>query len=52
MSERDGYEPDVPVPEARTQTRKRLLCWVAAASPDPGGTAPTISQLVTASQGA
>jgi hypothetical protein len=22
MSERDGYEPGVPVPEARTQTRE------------------------------
>jgi hypothetical protein len=52
MSERDGYEPDVPVPESRTQTRKRLPCWVAGAPLDPGGAAPTISQLVTASQGA
>jgi hypothetical protein len=52
MSERDGYEPGVPVPEARTQTRKRLPCRVAAAPPDPGGAAPTMSQLLIASQGA
>jgi hypothetical protein len=52
MSERDGYEPGVPVPEARTQTRERPPFWVAAAPPDPGGAASTVSQLVTASQGA
>ena len=52
MSERDGHEPGVPVPEARTQTRKRLPCWVAAAPPDPGGAAATESQLVIDSQGA
>ena len=28
MSERDGCEPGVPVPEARTQTRETLPCWV------------------------
>jgi hypothetical protein len=39
MSECDGYEPGVP-------------CWVAAAPPDPGGAASTVSQLVVASQGA
>jgi hypothetical protein len=39
MSERDGYQPGVP-------------CWVAAAPPDPGGAAFTVSQLVIASQGA
>jgi hypothetical protein len=39
MSERDGSEPGVP-------------CWVAAAPPDPGGAASTVSQLVVASQGA
>jgi hypothetical protein len=39
MSERDGYEPGAP-------------CWVAAAPPDPGGAASTVSQLVIASQGA
>jgi hypothetical protein len=52
MSERDGYEPGVPVPEARTQTRKRLPCWVTAAPPDPGGAASTVSQLVIGSRGA
>jgi hypothetical protein len=52
MSEPDGYEPGVPVPEARRQTRKRLTCWVATAPPDPGGAAPTMSRLVIASQGA
>jgi hypothetical protein len=52
MSERDGYESVVPVPEARTQTRERLPCWVAAAPPDPGGAMSTVSQLVIASQGA
>jgi hypothetical protein len=52
MSERDGYEQGVPFPEARTQTRKRLPSWVAAAPPDPGGAAPTMSQLVIAPQGA
>jgi hypothetical protein len=26
MRERDGYEPGVPVPEARMQTRERLPC--------------------------
>jgi hypothetical protein len=51
MSERDGYEPGVPGPEARTQTRKRPW-WVAGGPPDPGGAAPTMSQLVIASQGA
>jgi hypothetical protein len=51
MSERDGYELGVPVPEARTQTR-RLPCLVTAAPPDPGGAASTMSQLVIASQGA
>jgi hypothetical protein len=51
MSERDGNEPGVPVPEARTQTRERLPCWVTAALPDPGGAASTVSQLVIASQG-
>ena len=39
MSERDGYEPGVP-------------CWVAAAPPDPGGAASTVSRLAVASQGA
>jgi hypothetical protein len=39
MSERDGYEPGVP-------------CRVAAAPPDPGGAASTVSQLVIVSQGA
>jgi hypothetical protein len=52
MSERDGCEPGVPVPEARKQNRKRHPCWVAAAPPDAGGAAPTMSQLVFASQGA
>jgi hypothetical protein len=52
VSERDGYEPGVPVPEARTQTRKRLPCRVVAAPPDPGDAASTIGQLVIASQGA
>jgi hypothetical protein len=52
MSERDGDEPGVPIPEARTQTRKRLPCWVAAAPPDPGRAGPTMSQLVIASKGA
>jgi hypothetical protein len=52
MNERDGYQPGVPVPEARTQTRKRLPYWVATAPPDPGGAASTMSQLVIASQGA
>jgi hypothetical protein len=52
MSERGGYEPGVPVPEARMQTRERLPCWVTAAPPDRGGAASTVSQLVIASQGA
>jgi hypothetical protein len=51
VSERDGYEPGVPVPEARTQTRERHPCLVTAALPDPGGAASTVSQLVIASQG-
>jgi hypothetical protein len=50
MSERDGFEPGVPVREARTQTRERLPCRVTAAPPDPGGAASTVSQLVVASQ--
>ena len=52
MSERDGYEPGVPGPEARPQTREWLPCWVTAAPPDPGGATSTVSQLVIASQGA
>ena len=52
MSDRDGYEPGVPVPEAGTQTREMLPCWVAAAPPDPGGATATASQLVIDSQGA
>jgi hypothetical protein len=32
MDERDGYQPGV-------------LCWVAAASPDPGGPGSTVSPL-------
>jgi hypothetical protein len=52
MCEHDGYEPCVPVPEARAQTRERFPCWVTAALPDPGGAASTMSQLVIASQGA
>jgi hypothetical protein len=52
MSDRDGYELGVPVPEARTQTRKRLPYWVTAALPDPGVAASAASQLVIASQGA
>jgi hypothetical protein len=52
MSERDGYEPGVLVPEARTQTREWLPCWVTGAPPDPGGATPAVSQLVIASQGA
>jgi hypothetical protein len=40
MSERDGYEPGVPVPEARTQTRERLPCWVTAAYPTPEARRP------------
>ena len=51
MSERDGYEPGVPVPEARTQTRE-ALCRVTAAPPTPRGEASTVSQLVFAWQGA
>jgi hypothetical protein len=35
MSEREGYEPGVPVLEASTQTRERLRCRVTAAPPDP-----------------
>jgi hypothetical protein len=50
VSERDSYEPGVPVPEARTQTRERLPSWDTAA-PDPSGAASTVSQLVIASQG-
>jgi hypothetical protein len=52
MSDRDGSKPGVPVPEARTQTRERLPCWVTAALTHPGGAASTVSQLVIASQGA
>jgi hypothetical protein len=52
MSEHDGYEPGVPVPEARTQTRERLPCRATAARHDPGGAASTVSRLVVASQGA
>jgi hypothetical protein len=51
VSERDGYEPGVPVPEVRTQTRE-ALCRVTAAPPAPGGEASTVSQLVLALQGA
>jgi hypothetical protein len=40
MSERDGFEPGVPVLEPRTQTRERLPCRVTADAPDPGGAAP------------
>jgi hypothetical protein len=39
MSERDGYQHGVP-------------CRVAAAPPDPGVEAFTVSRLVAASQGA
>jgi hypothetical protein len=52
MSERDGFEPGVPVLEPRTQTRERLPCRVTAAPPDPGCAASTVNQLVIASQGA
>ena len=52
MSEREGHEPGVPVPEARTRTRERLPRRVTAAPPDPGGAASTVSQLVIASLGA
>jgi hypothetical protein len=52
MSERDGYEPALPVPEARTHTRERLPGWLTAALRDPGSAASTVSQLVIASQGA
>jgi hypothetical protein len=50
MSERDGYGPGVPVPEARTQTRRRLPYWVAATPRDPGGASSAVTQLVIASQ--
>jgi hypothetical protein len=52
MSEHDGYEPGVPVREARTQTRESLTCRVTATTPGPGGAASKMSQLVIASQGA
>ena len=52
MSERDGYEPGVPVPEARTQTGERLPCWVTAAPLEPRGAAFTVGTLVIASPGA
>ena len=52
MTERDGYEPGVPVPEARMQTRERLPCWVTAVLPDPGGAASMVSQPVIGSRGA
>ena len=51
MSEREGYEPGVPVPEARMQTREMLRCWVTAAPPDPRGAMSRVSQLVIAPQG-
>ena len=46
MSERDGDEPGVTVPEARTQTRE------APVPSHRGGAESTVSQLVFDSQGA
>jgi hypothetical protein len=46
MSKRDGYEPGMPVPQARLQ-----YC-VTAAPPDSGGATSTVSQLMIASHGA
>jgi hypothetical protein len=52
MSVRDGYEPGVPGPEARTQSRERLPCRSPRPPPTPETRASTMSQLVIASQGA
>jgi hypothetical protein len=46
MSKREGYEPGMPVPQARLQ-----YC-VTAAPPDSGGATSTVSQLMIASHGA
>jgi hypothetical protein len=51
VSECDGYEPGVPVSEARMQTRERLPCWVATAPARPRRRAVN-DELVIASQGA
>jgi hypothetical protein len=51
MSERDGYEPGVPVPEARTQTREAPVPGHRGPT-QPGGAGSTLSQLVFALQGA
>ena len=50
MSEPDGYEPGVPVPEAGTQTEAWLPWGVTAAPPDPGGAVFMVSQLVIGSR--
>ena len=52
MTERDSYEPGVPVPEDADPREARLPCWLTAAPPDPGGAASMVSQPVIGSQGA
>jgi hypothetical protein len=52
MSDREGYEPGVPVRDAGTRTRERLTWRVTATPPGRGGAASKLSQLVIASLGA
>jgi hypothetical protein len=51
MTERDGYEPGVPVPEARTLNPREAPVLGDCSPTRPGGAASTVSQLVIASQG-